>query len=1101
MSKSSENKKRSPLIDETERKAIRHDLDTNMLVEAGAGSGKTSSLIDRIKELIGEGRANIKNIAAVTFTRKAAAELKERFQLEIEKSLEDSEGDRKERFKEALMDLEQGFIGTIHSFCARLLRERPVEAGVDPAFIEMEETDDQLMQEEVWDRHVIELMTDNEKSLDFLDKLGVSTNDLKDTYKKLSLYPEVEIVKKEIPPPDIGDGFSELQKFLSYAKQHLPDRVPANGWDSLQKSIKSMLRMIKVLNPSEPKDFFRIVGLMESDSSTNITQNRWPVKPLSKEIKSAADNLRENILLPLLHKWRSYRHYQLMNIVEPAIKRCIQKRADQSKLNFQDLLMKASELLRDNQEVREYFKKRFTHLLVDEFQDTDPIQAEIMLYLTGEDTKEKNWQKLKPALGALFIVGDPKQSIYRFRRADIDTYNHVMDLVEKSGGKLVKLTSNFRSTDQIGSWVNPVFEGRFPAEATKYQAAWGKMHTVRESDSKHLSGVRKITIDKVYRHSSGPIADIDSERIALWIKYAINGNVKIDRTDEEKNLGLNNNLKPEDFLILLRNKKMIPVYASKLEKYGIPYEVSGGNAWSNAEGLSEVVKVLKAIVDPDSDIALVATLRGLFFGLSDDQLYRYKKSGGKFSFFAPIPEKADQDVKDAFEFSYKTLQRYKKWSVSHPPSVTIESILEDVGLVPYLLSGEMGGSRTGNIMKVLEMIQVLESSGNTDLSDIVDEIEYCMSDGEIDEIDIAHGARGAVRIMNLHKAKGLESPVVFLANPTGKHEFPSDEHIIRDGDKTLGYFSAVHHGTGYQPKILATPPKWDVYEEEENKYSAAETERLIYVACTRARNLLVISNYPEKHDISPWNLVTPFLGDVKELESHEVSAMESHEELKVTKSMFDKAVKLLTDKVEKAGEATYILQSVTSLVKDLGNLPAWESNGRGIKWGNVIHRVLEAINKGINNSDLNILIGNVLREEGRPAEEKTNVLNLIDEIRKSEFWQELQKTEKKFVEVPFSIRLKPSDLGYPDKEDMAILSGTIDLIYKNKDGWNIVDYKTDDISKDKDSFIKYYAPQVKAYCQYWEKVSGEKVAKAGLFFTYSKEFVSIIHEQTTQENA
>lgn len=1092
MTNSAGKNKTASLIDEAERESTIKDLDTTMLVEAGAGSGKTSSMVERIKELIGEGHAKIDNIAAVTFTRKAAAELKEKYQLSIEKSLAESKGDRRERFHAALTDLEQGFIGTIHSFCARLLRERPVEAGVDPAFTEMEETEDLLMQEEVWEKYIIGLMAEDAESLDFLYKLGVSTNELKDTYSKLSLYPDVEVVKKEISPPDITVGIAELENFLSYAKTNLPDEVPAKGWDGLQSSIKEMLRMMRFLNPSEHKDFFRIIALMENDSSTKITQNRWPTKDQAKEVETRANDLRGNILLPLLNSWRSYRHYHLMEIVEPAVQQCIQKRADNSKLNFQDLLMKASQLLKDNSEVRKYFKKRFTHLLVDEFQDTDPIQAEIMFYLTGEDTGEKNWQKLNPSPGSLFIVGDPKQSIYRFRRADIDTYNTVKALVEKSGGKVVKLTSNFRSVNDIGEWVNPVFEGRFPTEATAHQASWGAMHTVRKSAADYISGIRKITIDKVRFNSGFPIADQDSERIASWIRYTIDGHIKIDRTDKEKMFGFNESLKPGDFLILLKYKSMIHVYASKLEKYGIPYEVAGGNAWSNAEGLLEVLKILKAVADPDSDVALIAALRGLFFGISDDLLYRFKTSGGKFSFYSAVPKKTDSDVADIFESAFNSLKKYREWSRTLPVSVTVEKIIEDVGLMPHLLSGEMGGSKTGNVVKTIEMIQQFEASGVTDLADIVDEIDYCMSDGETDEMDIAHGTRGAVRIMNLHQAKGLEAPIVFLANPAGSgKEHAQDKYIKRDVDKTLGYFTAAYRSSDYHSKILAIPPEWNFYEAEEKKYDEAETERLIYVACTRAKNLLVVSNYPTKHEISPWEMVTPFLNDISELESPTVNALENHEELEITKDKFNESKQIMTDKVTKSVEKTYLVQNVTSLVKDSGDLPPWESNARGMTWGNVVHRVLEAINKGISEDDRDILVENLLKEHGRPAEEKEKVLNLINEIKESDFWKDLQKADNKFVEVPFSIRLKPSDLGYPDKEDMVILSGIIDLIYKNEEGWIIVDYKTDDISKDKDSFIEYYTPQVRTYCKYWEKVTGEKVAKAGLFFTHSKEFVSV----------
>ena len=1076
------------LSDQAARDAITTLLDKTMMVEAGAGSGKTTCLVKRMTALIAEGKAEIGSIAAVTFTRKAAAELKQKFQLALEKGFKSSDCDRKKRIGQALQDLEQGFVGTIHSFCAQLLRERPVEAGIDPAFIEMDEIEDGLSRNEAWDAYLSKLLFEDKTVLSRLYEMDVTLEELKEAYHMLVLYPEVQVATEDCPPPDTKLAKAEVSNFLAYAEKMLPDAVPEKGWDGVQEQVINLRRMMKTLDPDEMRDFFRIIAPLESEKG--VTQNRWPSKDDAKNVGLRLSDLRARIVLPMFTEWRRYRHARLMKIIGPAADLCKQRRAEASMLNFQDLLQLASSLLRDNPEVRTYFKKRYTHLIVDEFQDTDPIQAEVMFYLTGAEITEKNWKKLTPEKGSLFVVGDPKQSIYRFRRADIDTYNLVKELIQKAGGELVELKSNFRSMRSIGEWLNPVFETRLPKEGTKYQAKFSRLETVRVDSAACMSGLRKITIPKKYYHKADLIVEEDSRRIACWIKYALEGGIKIERTDDEKALGLDERPVPSDFLILVRNRKMIPAYASLLEEFGIPFEVAGGNAFSSTYALGEVIKILKSIADPDSAVDLVAALRGLFFGVSDDILYQFKKAGGRFSFYSEVPAGAPQAIGNVMGSAFERLKLYRNWSGTLPPSVAIEKVIEDVGLVPYLMNQDMGGSRTGNIMKVLEYLHRVELAGTMEFLSVVEDLEKLTAEGEMDEIDISHGSRKAVRIMNLHKAKGLEAPVVFLANPSGKSDHQPKLHIWREADQAVGHFVISSKLTS-QEKLIAIPPDWDKYAAEENSYGSAEDDRLLYVAGTRAKNILIVSSYPDKGDINYWSSFDPYLETVKELDSPEVKTS-APKTFSVTKRNFDKAQELFRQNLASFGSQTHSTVSVTSLPKEGIALPAWKRTGRGLSWGNVIHRTLEAVNIGISGKELDALVINLLTEEGRPLEDKATVLSVIEEIRKSEFWKEVEKAEKKFIEVPFSLKLKPSDLGLTGNTgEYVILSGAIDLVYKDQKGWTIVDYKTDDVGDNIQDFVRYYSPQVKAYSHYWEETSGEKVSRTGLFFVQRREFIEV----------
>jgi ATP-dependent helicase/nuclease subunit A len=211
------------------------------------------------------------------------------------------------------------------------------------------------------------------------------------------------------------------------------------------------------------------------------------------------------------------------------------------------------------------------------------------------------------------------------------------------------------------------------------------------------------------------------------------------------------------------------------------------------------------------------------------------------------------------------------------------------------------------------------------------------------------------------------------------------------------------------------------------------------------------------------------------------------------KKDFDKVQEAFSKNIQRLGEQTYAVETVTSLTKGIAELPVWRGTGRGQKWGSVIHRTLEAVSQEIKGGELDLFILNVLNEEGIPLEEKAIVLELVQEIVSSDFWKEVERAKEKYVEVPFSLRVQPGDLGLPPTSgETVILSGTIDLVYKSDGGWTIVDYKTDDVRENLKGFVDYYSPQVKAYSRFWEEMSGEKVVKAGLYFTQAKQFVPVV---------
>ncbi|MBT9173385.1 MAG: ATP-dependent helicase/nuclease subunit A [Syntrophomonadaceae bacterium] len=1054
-----------PLPDREARFCIRTELDTTFLVEAGAGSGKTASLVDRMAALVATGRCKPAHLAAVTFTRKAAGELRERFQAKLEQQ-HSAEADPavKGRLAETLANLDRAFLGTIHSFAARLLRERPLEAGLSPDFTEVEGLEEQELREYAWERYLTETRLYCPERLRRLDELDVSPEELKSAYRELALYPDVKVVSAPAPYPDLAPARAELYSLLDSASACLPDNKPDRGWDSLQTFCRLAFRHCRVFDLNDDRRLLRLLERL----SRNITivQNRWPCKNTAKQLLAGFVRFRGETVEPLLNQWRSFRHQPLLDFLLPAVDSFHKLRDRENKVNFQDLLIRLAGTLRDNQEVREYFRSRYTHLLVDEFQDTDPIQAQIMLYLTGTDLTEKDWTRLVPHPGSLFVVGDPKQSIYRFRRADIDIYIQVRHLIENSGGRVLRLSANFRSLPEIVAFANTAFTGLFSAGSEPYQAAFTPMQDMRRPATS-ASGIFYLPVDA--ENNQEAIAAADARNIASWIRSCLDNGLPLSRAGGPDREETATPAGPSDFLLLVRYKKHISVYARALEEFSIPFAVSGGGQAELPE-LCEFLYLLQTIADPDNPVLLVAALRGLFFGVSDDELYRFKLADGLFNFTAPPPAGAPDSIKDAFV----SLCRYRDWSRSLPAVAALERISEDLGLLPCALSGSMGKSRAGCIILALELLRRHEQSGTAGFAGAVAFLERQLSDGTEEELDIEGGRNPCVRIMNLHKAKGLEAPVVILANPGRKTKHSPSLHVTRVSGEPLAHICLRHKKDESKPaKVLAEPTGWEAYAQEEDLYQRAEETRLLYVAATRAKNILVISTYPRKAESSAWHPLEAYLPETKQRILPETTPpSQTIEAPPVTPAVLEQAKKEQALAIARVMAPSYSRTTVTDLVKT-AETPDRFRTGRGRAWGSLLHKALEILVRGEENVNLDEMVTSLVCGRNYDPASCEEIHTILQEITATPFWQRVRLSSAKYTEVPFGLR-----------HDNTCLTGTVDLAFREEDGWVLVDYKTDTVRDQEhlDQLIKYYSPQIMEYARRWEEITGERVQERGLFF-------------------
>jgi ATP-dependent helicase/nuclease subunit A len=1079
-----------PLKDEQARQQIVQDLDTCILVEAGAGSGKTSGLVARMVALIREGRCRAETLAAITFTRKAAQELRGRFQVELEQAYaRETDSSQRDRLSRGLDELDRCFLGTVHSFCAAILRERPIEADLEPDFAELDDLADDLLLERAWHEYLSKVQNAGPDILEELQKLGVDAQDLYDCYKALSTYPDVDVVSCPAPRPDLDAVRQELYGLLDWVEDVMPQDTPAKGWDDLQELLRIALRRRSVFDLDDDSALLRL--LADLDRSKKPTQNRWRCPDDAKQAKSRFETFRSEYLAPALRQWREHRHSSLIDFVMHAIEHYGNLKHDKSSLNYQDLLMHTANLLRKNTEVRSYFQKRYTHLLVDEFQDTDPIQAEIMFYLTGQGQNETDWRRLKPRPGSLFVVGDPKQSIYRFRRADIDIYQEVKRLIVASGGAALSLTTNFRSVDALGEWANPVFHSLFADEETRFQAAFEGLDTVRVVDGGCQCGLLTISIPKVNRNKAEEIAIMDADRIAGWISGALSGGLALSRTDEERRAGLTEKPRPEDFLILMRRKENMEIYASALESRGIPYQITGGAGFSRSPELSELLKLLRSLLDPGDPVRLVAVLRGYLFGISDSQLYRFQKAGGVFHLDSAMPDQLGAGDSVILSWAFEQLRRFRQWMQDLPASAALEAIISELGIVPDALVGEMGRSQAGYLIQCLELLADAERKGTTSFSGLVDYLADLLEVGIEEEITIAPWESDCVRIMNLHKAKGLEAPVVFLANPAKNRPHTSKVHISRTDGMPRGYF-VIEKRKGYASEVLAQPAEWDAYCETEQQYLDAEEKRLLYVAATRARDLLVISTYAGEPKINPWNPFEDYLAAVPGLEpcggGDRIEETAQRADLEVDD--FAKVKADIQAARSSANTASYSHLPVTSFVEERESAPARVATRRGQSWGKVIHRLLDACARGPV-ADIEQLATKALAEERRNPKEAPRVLQEVGRVLDSPLWKRAINSSQHYSEAPFYTDIK---IAKPeDTDEDTVISGTIDLVFKEGDGWVIVDFKTDTVSGEPQlaSLVDYYAPQLELYRKAWESVVGEPVYEVGLYFTSISKFLTV----------
>lgn len=850
---------RPRIEDQEARDKARLSLGKNIVVEAGAGTGKTTLLTDRIlfSLLAGPGKGtDISRIVALTFTEKAAGEIKLRLSDklsdllalidgrplpekrlnaarlwigEAEKHFGRSPEDIRKDADAAVNALDRVLIGTIHHFAAHVLRLHPIEAGVDPSFEVDDGTafeelfaaqwalwlDDELgaapRRRELW-LSVLQLATlgDLEKIARELCREGArqgrvgTTKEMTAAVKKLA----DEFARIENGKPDPG-GSSRIGDVLKAVSSHLKALAGAleNG-----RSLPQTRPLPKIGQSVWPKKWADLPGQELYEEGRSLAEE---VSDVSESLIARAVEL----LLPFADDFR-------------------EKYSRRGFIGYDGLLTAARALIRDNAAVRRELKGRFDVLLIDEFQDTDPLQGELLLFLAEEkESAAKDWRKIRFAPGKIFIVGDPKQSIYRFRGADIRAYERFTRLLLDQGAEKCDLRTNFRSHAGLALPVNAVFTEAMRGEEG-LQPDYLAIYPRPEADDSQSPGVEMVLVYDPENVKAKIKAEARQAAEAGWMVEWI-----------LKHCGEDNECRYRDVAILLRTTAPLGAYLEALKGAGIPYVVEADRYFYGTQEVIDFINLLRVLDDPNDRLSLAGLLRSPLCGLDDRDLYELSRAKALSYLKDPPSGCVSPAGKTRCAAFFEILRGLRRHAGKEPLGDFVSRVLGETFLLEHASAAYHHEQTASNLMKFGRMAALAGEGRGATLKEFIGEVCRSMDDSSDEgESPLADEQLDAVRILTIHKSKGLEYPVVLLPNLTAKKGGGQEKPVsaLDWGEQTLGL---------RLPKAKAADTAMALIERAESRREAREAVRLLYVAMTRAKERLVLIGGADPGDKSSFSAI------------------------------------------------------------------------------------------------------------------------------------------------------------------------------------------------------------------------------------------------------
>ena len=1103
---------------------ITGELDANFIVEAGAGTGKTYALVSRVVALVKAGNP-MGGIVAITFTEAAAAELSERIRSRMEQLLDDGHpdnkidalyppvGDERANIERALGEIDQAAIQTIHSFAAQLLQERPLEAGLPPGWSPMDEIEGAERFADRWDRW-------RERALG-----ADAPAELQDALRALLRLRQGAGKWREVAAAFSGDdrlrdagilGKADLAALADSALGELTALADlcVDTSDKLYGQLEGAIQTLEAALEAagSVSGVAAALAAGEADGrkvdfsgTRGQLQKNWSVAPkeVRDRFRAAGQAFQNGVRMAALSEL--LRDLQR----EFAVEYEAERKAD-GVAGFQDMLAWARDLVRDNAGARGYFQGKYSHILIDEFQDTDPLQAEIAFYLAAAEGApigkgKADWDKLPLVDGKLFIVGDPKQSIYRFRRADIG----VTEQVVKSGRlERLVIVNNRRSQAAVVDWVNAAFGdvGELMLEQPGVQSEY--IPLVAHGD--HQIGKGAV---RVFGGASRDKADDVRRRQARDVAAIIGGVGELRVYDKGKKCA--RVAERRDVCVLVRSRTGLGILERGLEDAGIPYRLEGGSLLFDTQEVRDMLNCLRAIDDPTDEVSVVAALRSPAFACSDVDLMRWREGGGWWDYLARGLDDRARAAESPVGDGLVALRDYHNGRLGKSAAQLIAEFtrarrLDELDLVEARPREAWRRRRF-----LLEEARARDAAGANTLNQFIRWAARQQEEGaQIQQPDMPDGDEDAVRIMTMHGSKGLEFPIVILLgfDAVGGARGGAAVQFDKDKNSVEVAFSKDFRTPGY-----------DALDEGEKRHSEAEAVRLAYVAATRARDHLYVSLYHKAgSDGAPKDDV--IAGMIQEMSddlphtwldlSEALPVRDAAAALSDGATLVDdydidawrarRAAAIGKSAAALAVTATRVARNAKDRPDDWGDIEDKESEpdderpwlaGRGgTAVGSAVHATLQSALEVMTpelpldaGADLRGLVASYEAEIGRLADrhaayygvsDKADVRRLARDALEHEAVGAALRAERRWSEISVAAPL--------DVDGRAVaLEGIIDLLYETEDGELVIlDYKTDDVRSAGDLERKRarYRYQGACYAYAVERAAGKRVRAVQFLF-------------------
>ncbi|MGH2460430.1 MAG: UvrD-helicase domain-containing protein [Chloroflexota bacterium] len=830
-------------IDHPDRQRLESDLDRTFFVEAGAGTGKTTTLVARIVALVRTGKVDPDHLAAITFTEAAATELRDRVRRGLENASRDPSlaADARTRCRDAAGQVDLATIQTIHAFAGTLLRTFSIEAGLPPAFAVWDDVELDLAFEERFRAWLYDEVPDERP-----DNLR-RRNDVRRALLLGMTYGQLRALaaglQEHVDLLSMSEGWRrpEPPGALALARRWGEEALGARAYlelardgeaDPLAHEVKRIQFAASRMASARTED--EAIAALQGYGRPSLTAGKladWrslpdgtnPVRVIREAFKSSRDEIEA-----ALAAHRAAALGALLLHLRDFTLDFARWRRQQGAASFHDLLIWARDLLRDHPEVRAQARERFQRIFVDEFQDTDPLQAEIVWCLGAEPGAPSGRDQLANPLvpGKIFVVGDPKQSIYRFRGADIALYSRIYEQADVSSK--VRLTQNFRSVAPVLDWVNHHFRCDM-RERAGVQATYVDLHPASTAADLSDSTRGVYVVGGKVDGSAERVWLEEAEHVAAIAQRAVStGWIVRDPADGQ--------LRPahyRDVCLLMPGRTNVRRLEDAFAARGVPYRIESGSLVLATQEVRDLLSCLRAIDDPSDQVALVAALRSPAYACSDVDLLSWIEAGGRLDYERPR-DGLGGPVAEAFD----SLRRFHADRAGRSPATTIEAFVRERMLAVQVFGQLRPREAWRRIRYVVAQARRFAADGRPSLRGLVDWLEGLQRVGiRGPESPAPESDEDAVRVLTIHGAKGLEFPIVILTG-LGSQRKPPPASVRILPDRSTGAIDV-------QCGVFQTPG-FEAANEAEKTMDEAEHVRLLYVAATRARDHLVLSLFHAK---------------------------------------------------------------------------------------------------------------------------------------------------------------------------------------------------------------------------------------------------------------